>query len=57
MTITFDFINGLCFGLQFVSKDTEDLDDPRAITESVILIHFAFIECIIWLGDSDEPDE
>lgn len=46
MDLTFEIFNGLCFGIEFVSKD----DD---IPESAIAVHFACIRMMIWLGDEE----
>lgn len=46
MDMTLDIFNGLCFGIEYIGKDADD-----DIEESVIVIDFACIRCIIWLGD------
>ena len=46
MDVTFDFINGLCFGIEYVGKNLDD-----EIDESVIIIEFACVRAIIWTGD------
>lgn len=48
MDITFDLINGLAFGIEYVGKDLE-----QDIDESVIIVEFACVRCIIWTGDYD----
>ena len=46
MNVTFDLINGLCFGIEYVGKNLdEDID------ESVIIVEFACLRAIIWTGD------
>ena len=48
MNITFDFINGLCFGIEYVGKNlNEDID------ESVVIVEFACLRAIIWTGDNE----
>lgn len=48
MNVTFDLINGLCFGIEYVGKNLdEDID------ESVIIIEVACFRAIIWTGDFD----
>lgn len=49
MEVTFDLINGLCFGIEYVGKDLD-----QDIDESVVVVEFAFLRAIIWLGDYDE---
>lgn len=46
MNVTFDFINGLCFGIEYIGKDLEE-----DIDESVIIVELAFVRAIIWTGD------
>jgi energy-converting hydrogenase Eha subunit F len=49
MDLTFEVINGLCFGIEYVSKDLdEDLE------ESVIIIEIACFRWILWMGDCEE---
>ncbi len=48
MDITFDLINGLAFGIEYVGKDTDE-----GIDESVIIVDLACIRAIIWTGDFD----
>jgi hypothetical protein len=49
MYFSFDLINGLCFGIEFVGKDLDD-----GIDESVIIVEFAFFRMTIWLNDFEE---
>ena len=44
MSISFEFINGLCFGIEAIGKDED-------VPESAIIIHLAFIRFLFWLGD------
>lgn len=49
MDITFDTINGLCFGIEYVPADHE-----AEIYENVIMVEFACFRWIIWLGEADD---
>ena len=49
MYFSFDLINGLCFGIEFVGKNLDD-----GIDESVIIVDFAFFRMMIWLNDFEE---
>jgi hypothetical protein len=46
MSVSFDFINGLCFGIEYVGKNLDE-----GIDESVVILEFACIRAIIWTGD------
>ena len=46
MTVDFDLINGLVFGIEYVGKDLE-----AEIDESVIIVEIAVFRFIIGLGD------
>ena len=46
MNITFDLINGLCFGIEYVGKNLD-------IDESVVIVEFACFRAIIWIGDNE----
>lgn len=48
MSISFHLIHGLSFGIEHVSKDIEE-----DIFESCIVADFAFVRCIIGVGDFD----
>lgn len=48
MDITFDLINGLQFGIEFIGKDEDE-----GIDESVIIVDIACFRTIIWTGDYD----
>lgn len=48
MNVTFDLINGLCFGIEYVGKDLD-----QDIDESVVILEFACLRAIIWTGDFD----
>lgn len=49
MDFTLDLINGMVFGIEFVSKNLD-----RDIDESCVIIEFACLRGILWLGDFDE---
>lgn len=46
MNVTFDLINGLGFGIEYIGKNLED-----GIDESAVVVTFAILRCIIWTGD------
>ena len=46
MNTTFELINGLCFGIEYVGKNLDD-----EIDESVVIIEFVCFRAIIWTGD------
>ena len=48
MQVTFELIHGLCFGIEHVSKNDEEMID-----ESVIILEIGFFRWLIWLGDYD----
>jgi hypothetical protein len=47
MDMTFEVLNGLTFGLEYLGRD-EDID------ESAVVLHFACFRAILWLGDYDK---
>lgn len=46
MSVTFDMIHGLAFGIEYVGKNLED-----EIDETVVIVELGFIRAIIWTGD------
>lgn len=49
MDFTFEFINGITFGVEHIGRN-----DEEGIDESAIVISFAFMRWVIWLCDFDE---
>ena len=49
MDLTFELINGLSFGLEYIGKDADD-----GIEESAVMATVGPVRCIIWLGDREE---
>lgn len=46
---TYEIVNGLCFGIEFLGKDPEE-----GIEESAIIVHLAFLRLMIWLCDNED---